>query len=207
MAIERPTALQSIDGSTARRVCRVWLFVLALFVVFPASCFFSVNYVPAYSAAFYIQEIGASVRLQFYWVWDEARDNGRYLTVSGPQGSIRHRLCGYDWAHWARTGIYLTADRKVAVLGPRYCDYLVSLTSREVARAWKMASENWMYLGAFDFVGYPRGSGERMLRFISAAEQGECIEMMSDERLPDWAVRNGARRRSCPLFRLPKKAS
>jgi hypothetical protein len=68
---------------------------------------------PAHPAAFYIKKVDATVGLKFYWIWNETRDN-RYLTVRTPQGTVTYPMCGFDWAHWSRTNIYLAGDQKIA---------------------------------------------------------------------------------------------
>jgi hypothetical protein len=150
--------------------------------------------VPAYSAAIHIKEIDATVALRFYWVWDGAKDEGRYLSVRAPSGGAALNICGFDWAHWARTSVYLTEERAVAVLGPHYCDYILRSPYRTIDRAFRVPSDSWIYLGAFDF----RGSGSRhILRFIPAMEQRECIPMSGQDIGGDWAPRNGARAVRC----------
>jgi hypothetical protein len=168
--------------------------ILALPLILPVSAILYIDLVPAYSADVRIAEINATVTLRFYWVWDEMKDNGRYLTVSAPAGHVTANICGFDWAHWARTSVYLTEDHAVAVLGPQECDYIVRPPYRKVDRAFRTASENWTYLGAFDFGS---SGGRRILRFIPASEQRECIPMRGEPTAYEWAPRNQARRDRC----------
>jgi hypothetical protein len=154
---------------------------------------------PAYSAEYVVIERHASVGLKFYWVWAADRQNdGRFFSVDTAAGSISHPMCGFDWAHWARTNIYLAGGDKIALIGPQHCDYVIALDTLTVSRAFKIPSDDWTYLGAFDFVEHPNGPGTRALRFIPSAEQPECIEDSEEPQNYDWAVRNSARRSSCP---------
>jgi hypothetical protein len=125
--------------------------------------------VPVHSASTTIPDLETGLTLRFYSTWSDA-DSGRYLYVDTPRGGIRIYMTAFDWAHHARTNVYLTPERKIAVLGPSGDNYLVSLDplTTNVAAG---VSENWTYLGAFDF--QPAETGERPLRFISAAEQSQ----------------------------------
>src|SRR3974390_3575165 len=95
--------------------------ILLLPVILPVTAILYTKLVPAYSAEIYIKDIDATVALKFYRVWDEMKDNGRYVTVRAPSGRVTPNVCGFDWAHWARTSVYLTDDRGGAVLGPEEC--------------------------------------------------------------------------------------
>jgi len=153
--------------------------------------------VPAYSAEVHIKEVDVTVALKFYWVWDEMKDNGRYLIVRAPSGGVKANICGFDWAHWARTSVYHAEDRAVAVLGPQQCDYIVRPPYRTVDRPFHLSSDHWTYLGAFDF---GNSGAHRILRFIPAMEQRECIPsipMRGEHIGDDWSYRNGARADQC----------
>lgn len=163
-------------------------------VLLVASYLAYIEFVPAYSSTVVLDEMGATVTLKFYWVEDEMKDNGRRVTIGTSDGTITTRMCGYDWAHWARTSVYRTGDGKIAVLGLYGCEYHFSLHPLEEFAAINGDSARWTYLGAFDFhAGYSRS-----LQFFPAALQAECIEMMTqDFKLMPDAVRNTARRPRC----------
>ena len=160
-------------------------------------------FVPAYAAELQIEKLDTKIRLELFYTdypdgaLTDGIDYGRHLIINGSSGRITREICGFDWANRARTGIYLAADRKIAVVGPDRCDYLVSLEQLTISRASGLPSESWTYLGAFDFVGSPGGPGPTAFRFISAAEQDECVE---DDHFPAWAVRKNARKGRCPAF-------
>ena len=149
--------------------------------------------VPAYSASTEIPELHTTLTLRFYFTEDENTDHGRYLSVAAPNGRIKIAMTGFDWAHNARTSVYLTPEHRIGIVGPFDDDYLLSLDQLKTEPA-RGPSEDWTYLGAFDFQQV-EGIG-RQLRFISAAEQGECIPMrgLSTE---DYQVRKATRRRDC----------
>lgn len=156
-----------------------------------------VSFIPAYSAEHRVDQIATTVRLDFYLVWDENHDNGRYLTVSRPGGRLSLSMCGYDWAHNSRTNIYLTPNVGLAVLGPDECNYMIAAKSFRVTADFDLPSERWSYLGAFDFLGL---GAERHLRFAPAAEEPECLPHF---KWPEHSgvvegLRNGARRDRCP---------
>lgn len=187
----------SDDIEERRLVGAFWTLVVSiplLPVLLAVTAFLYAKLGPAYSAEVSIKEAGATVALKFYWVWDETKDDGRYLTVRAPSGGVTANICGFDWAHWARTSVYLTEDRAIAVLGPQPCDYIVRRPYRRVDRAFRLASDRWTYLGAFDFGS---SGSERILRFIPATEQRECIPMLSEDTGEDWSPRNGARKERC----------
>jgi hypothetical protein len=149
--------------------------------------------VPAHSASTTIPDLETDLTLRFHYTWQDT-DAGRYLYVNAPSGRIRIAMTAFDWAHNSRTSVYLTPERKIAVLGPSGDDYLVSLdplTSKVAAGV----SENWAYLGAFDFQLIEDGG--RPLRFVSAAEQAECIPMLSEGPYQAYKVRMSARQRNC----------
>jgi hypothetical protein len=153
--------------------------------------------VPAHSASAKIPDLETDLTLRFYYTWDENADAGRYLHVNTPSGRIRIAMTAFDWAHNSRTSVYVTPEREIAVLGPAGDDYLVSLDplTTKVAAG---ASENWAYLGAFDF--QPAEDGGRLLRFVSAAEQAECIPMLSEGPYQAYKTRTNARQRNCSHF-------
>jgi hypothetical protein len=189
-----------MDCGSARRIIHVLFFILTLSVALPVGCMLYIEFVPAYSSSSIIPETDTAVSVKFYWVEDEMKDNGRRVTIRSPEGTITRKMCGYDWAHWARTGVYRT-ERGIAVLGPRGCDYLFSLHPLAETASAGNSSDQWIYLGAFDFVGYPRGTADpRRLRFISASEQAECIEMATEQfKASEPTARNHVRRMRCPL--------
>jgi hypothetical protein len=186
------------DGVEERRVVGgFWTLavsILLLPVILAVTAILYTELAPAYSTEVYIKEIDATVALKFYWVWDEMKDNGRYLTVRAPSGGVTANICGFDWAHWARTSVYVTEERAVAVLGSQQCDVIVRPPYRRMDRAFRLSSDHWTYLGAFDF----GSSGpHRILRFIPAVEQRECIPMGGEHIGDDWSPRNGAREERC----------
>ena len=61
-----------------------------------------------------IELLKAVVKLQFFYMWYEARDAGRYLTIQTPRGQITVRMHAFDWAHNSRTSLYITPDRGIA---------------------------------------------------------------------------------------------
>jgi hypothetical protein len=181
------------------RIRRVLIFLLLLPVILPVSCALYIGYVPPHAASTEIEEIKTTVDLRFYWVTDENKDSGRYFTVRTLAGSITHGMCGFDWAHWARTSLYLTDAGGLAILGFHDCDYFVSLPQLTITRKPPGPSEAWRYLGAFDFAFAPTGvAGTRNLRFIPAAEQAECIAMGGSDFVQDWMTRRQARKPRCP---------
>ena len=182
------------DMAAAKTAILVGIAILLSPVVLVICVWLYTSYVPAHSAEVHIAEADATVRLDFYWVWDEMADNGRYLTVTTPVGWIRQNVCGFDWAHWSRTSVYLTETRGIAVLGPDHCDYLFRLPLHKIERAFQVPSEGWIYLGAFEL----RSDGMlRRLRFVPATEERECIPMPGGSLWYDWAPRNQARRARC----------
>jgi hypothetical protein len=128
---------------------------------------------PTFSAKADIKEPTATITLKFYRVWDEAENDGRYLTVSTPRGEITRAIHGFKWFYHSRTEIYLTEDRKVAVLQPNYCCYLVSLDPLKMTEAHNLLSAGSTYLGAFDLVQYSNHSDKFELRFAPASEAQE----------------------------------
>ena len=87
---------------------------------------------PAYSSSISIPELNATIKLEFYGVWDETQESGKFLTVSTPHGSVRSEIAGIDWVHNARTSIYETPQHDVAVLSPMEDDYIIHLQTLEL---------------------------------------------------------------------------
>lgn len=158
------------------------------------------TYIPAHSARLRVESLNATVTLKFFYVGDVATDAGRYLTIQTPNGGTTIRMEAFDWAHNPRTSLYLTPDQRLAVLGPMHDDHVVSLDPPQAARAFRVASDDWRYLGAFDFVREGPGFGEPVLKFIASDAQRECIPMRSEVKRYDWAPRNTARYRDCPRW-------
>ena len=152
--------------------------------------------VPAYSGSTQIADLQASLTLRFYYIWDEQADHGRYLYISAPGGKTRIAMTAFDWAHNSRTSIYVTPERKIGIIGPIGDDYLASLDPPQTMTA-RGPSDDWSYLGAFDF--QLLGGGARRLRFVSAAEQAECIPMRGTD-IEDHQVRKAARQRDCDHY-------
>lgn len=161
------------------------------------------NVRPAWSASTRITELETDLTLQFYLVWDVSNDPGRYLYVDAPAGRIRIHMMAFDWAHNSRTSVYLTPNRTIAVLGPIGDDHLISpdapgairLPGVDEADSAGIASRNWTYLGAFDYV--LNVNGPKSFRFVDATEQAECIPMLSNGPYKEYAVRAKARRTNC----------
>ncbi|MBN8957241.1 MAG: hypothetical protein J0H17_11835 [Rhizobiales bacterium] len=168
------------------------ILILAAFVpLFPfillVGILVHVAYVPAASASANVAEIGAMVTLRFY----PSSDDARYFTVATAQGTITRNICGFDWAHHARTSLYLTEQRQLVVLGAEGGCHLIFTLSplRFEMRIDATNSNRWEYLGAFD---YAPG-----LRFILPSEQSECLTQ-SDNRAGNLNARRWAWRDRCP---------
>ena len=128
---------------------------------------------PVYSASVSIPELGTTIKLDFYMVWDETQESGRYLTVSTQKASVRSVIEGFDWFHNARTSIYQTPDHKIVVLGPMEADYIIDPRRLELKSLSSYASSvGWNYIGAFDI-----GGAGPTLQFFPASRQSECIPM------------------------------
>jgi hypothetical protein len=128
---------------------------------------------PLHSASVLIPELNTTVKLEFYGVWDEARESGRYLTVSTQTASFRSEIDGFDWVHNPRTSIYETPEHVIAILGPTKTDYFIDPSMIELKNLSPFASSvGWHYIGAFDF-----GGASHTLQFIPASQQSECIPM------------------------------
>jgi hypothetical protein len=171
--------------------------ILPLVVVF-ASWVAYWTLVPVHSASTKIGDLETDLTLRFYYTWDENTDSGRYLSINAPSGRIKIAITAFDWVHNSRTSIYVTPQRKIAVLSPSPgSDYLVSLDP-PAATTSIGSSEDWSYLGAFDFVGAT--PADRPLRFVSAAEQAECIPMLLEGPYEDYRIRTTARQRDCSRY-------
>ena len=198
MTTQQIIAPHGVHPPSWRRIARILLFVALLPIALPASCALYINFVPAHSASFHIAEIDTTVELSFYWVWGERADNsGRYFRIRSPRGTTSHEMCGFDWAHGARTGVYLTDERKIAIQGFHECLDFVS-PDLVVTQNLPLRSEEWRYLGAFDLVYLSAGAGARHMRFIPASEQAECIVMGGSDFVRDWMLRKEARKPGCP---------
>jgi hypothetical protein len=165
-------------------------------VIVVAGLFVHSAVVPAHSASTRIPDLNTDLTLRFYSTWGNT-DSGRYLYVHTPRGRTRIYMAAFDWAHNARTSIYLTPERKIAFLGPEGDDYLVSLDTLTATKVAAGASENWSYLGAFDFQFAEDGG--RPLRFVSAAEQAECIPMLREGPYQADKARMSVRQRNCAI--------
>ena len=151
--------------------------------------------VPAYSASTKIADLDANLKLNFYYTRNH--QGGRYLNIDAPTGSIKIAMTAFDWAHNSRTSIYVTPEREIAVLGPVGDDHLVSLNP-PAAKVGVGQSKGWSYIGAFDF--QLLDGGGRLLRFVSASEQAECIPMRQAGPFEDYGARKAARQRNCSHF-------
>jgi hypothetical protein len=179
-----------------------FLLLAPLVVILPLVSVFAAwvaywTVVPVHSASTKIADLETDLTLRFYYTWDENTDSGRYLSISAPSGRIKVAITAFDWAHNSRTSIYVTPQRKIAVLAPSGSDYLVSLDP-PAATTPIGASDDWSYLGAFDFQGGDADGPS--LRFVSAAEQAECIPMRLEGPYEDYGVRTKARQRDCSHY-------
>jgi hypothetical protein len=151
---------------------------------------------PRYAAVAYFGDLGFNLRLEFYLTDDEARDSGRYLSVISGGSYETRMLGGWDWAHRARTSIYLIDAAHIAVLSPLGYAYEITLKPVAFVPLVSDRSEQWHYLGAFDFV-FPPGQKPR-LQFLDA-RLPECVPMGGADP-GSWRdqPRAQARRASCP---------
>jgi hypothetical protein len=150
---------------------------------------------PAQTAQMTVPGTSVRVTLQFYYVTDENRDSGRYLTIETPSRRAVFFLKGWDWAHNARTSLYFTQEGNIAVLEPAGDnDIVISLATLKSSSAHGVDSQSWNYLGAFD---YSDRSYNRKLTFFSPDQQNECIPMLGVENYP-LRPRPDARQRQCP---------
>ena len=191
MSLQQIAARHGVHSPDWRRIRRVFLFVLMLPVVLPAAWVVYVDTVLAYSASFHIDESIRRCGSASIGCGTKPGNSGAYVSVTSPRHGhvqdVRFRLgpLGAPASTWR--------NRNIAVLGTDSCDYLVSPTDRTVTPARNMPSDNWNYLGAFDLKG---GYG-RALRFVPAADQGECIQMTGEQSRYDWMVRRHARQGRC----------
>ena len=173
MTGQQAIARHGVHPPDRRRIWRILGLVALLPLILPASCALYPNLVPAHSASFHVAGIDTTVSLAFHWVWAESGDNsGRYLNLRSKNGSITHQICGFDWAHFPRTPVYLTVDRTIVIQASSECgDFLAP--GLIVTYNTRVAPQGWRYLGAFDLVTAPHGvPGTRQLRFIPASEGG-----------------------------------
>jgi hypothetical protein len=187
-------------ASLFRSLLMLLLVAAAAFVLIPlAAIAVWIAYwkvVPVYSASTQLADLRTTLTLRFYSTEDESADHGRYLYVTAPNGSTEIAMTAFDWAHNSRTSICLTPQRKIGIIGPVGDDYLLSLDPLKTDAA-REPSDDWTYLGAFDFQGGPRV--EYQLRFVSAAEQAECIPMRGGP-ISDFEVRKAARQENCSHY-------
>jgi hypothetical protein len=185
-------------------VARVIGCLAAPFVVLAALAALGLAYLyvssqisPAESAEVFFPELELTVKLQFYYTWGD-NDSGRYISVTNRNGNVRGKIDGWDWAHNARTSIYVTSEGNVAILGPAQSDYIVDNKTQQLKYLWGAgkSSEIWKYMGAFDF-------GEKALHFFPAADQKECIPMRMEYDLDPSLPRNQYRREACDRTTRP----
>jgi hypothetical protein len=152
---------------------------------------------PAESAEVFFPELDVTVKLQFYYTWGD-NDSGRYVSVTNRNGNVRGKIDGWDWAHNARTSIYVTPEGNVAILGPAQSDYIVDNKTIQLKYLWGAgrSPEIWKYMGAFDF-------GKQSLHFFPASDQKECIPMLMEYKPDPSLPRSGYRRRSCDRTTRP----
>jgi hypothetical protein len=153
--------------------------------------------VPAYSASTQIASVQATITLRLFFTEEENVRQGRYyFDVTVPNGTVTIAMSALDWANISRTSIYLTPKHQIAIVGPRGDDHLISLDSLKAEDA-REPSDDWTYLGAFDF--QDSLYFERELAFVSAAQQAECIPMPG-RQTEDFQVRKDARRVYCSRY-------
>jgi hypothetical protein len=154
--------------------------------------------VPRYSAVRDFDKYGFNVRLDLFLTDNEAHDSGRYLSVIHDNGYYTTMIPGWDWAHRARTGLYRIDDNHLAVLSAQGHDEEITIKPFAIMPIKKGArSDNWEYLGAFDFIFPPR-TGAR-LEFFDPQKLAECVPMGNDDPA-GWTKepRAQARRAACP---------
>lgn len=152
------------------------------------------SFVPAFAAQTVIHEVNARVKLEFYYVIDEGKGSGRYLTIDTTKGSTTIPLTAFDWAHNARTSIYLTTTGMIGIVEPTSGrDILFSPETHSVTEAHNMESQSWTYIGAFDYNG---ATYNREFRFYSREQQPECIPTLG-QPASDYQVRKNARQPRC----------
>ena len=199
----RPQA--SVTPQQWQRAKRIFLLMPLAIVLAPVvliatiiAYIWMMGFIPAHTATMDVPSLRARVTLQFYYIWDPMKDGGRYLTVETPADRVTIAMAYVDWAHNARTNIYLMPDGRIAAVGPMGDDYLVSLTPLAAGPLARVLSDDWSYLGAFDFVHDPALRDYRELRFLNASELPECIPMRSEDTGHADSARNAARQRDCP---------
>jgi len=152
---------------------------------------------PHYSAETSVPSTDAKLRLDCFLTAD-GRNAGLYLVATTSRGgAVSTTLSTTECVHVARTSIYLVDDGSIAVLGPTESDYRLSLKPlRFTPERPESLTENWQYLGAFDFVEAKNAA--RRLRFFNAQEGPECIPMAMAQ--VDWGrlARAAARYPTCP---------
>jgi hypothetical protein len=86
-------------------------------------------------------------------------DSGEYLVINGPSGRTTGKIGSLpEWAHWSRTSLYLTEDRKIAVLGTAYSDYIVNLSDLTIKNlTGRVASARTHTLGLPDHKAVAKG--------------------------------------------------
>jgi hypothetical protein len=196
---------KSIPRPRVLKVAAAFLLVLVspLLLIGAALAFWTIYIaiVPAFAASTEIPGNNITVRLQFFWIDDLFDDglqkSGRFLTITSPRGRVDYNMPGWDWAHRARTSLYLTENNDLAILGPDEEDILIAGDPAKVSRAFRIPSQSWTYLGAFDFVQPVIGGYDRSLRFIPALEQEECVP---DQSPTPATPRNHARAMRCPTL-------
>jgi hypothetical protein len=148
--------------------------------------------IPAKSGEVFFPEIDTTVRLRFYYTWGD--ESGRFVTVTTRNGTIRGSIEGWDWAHYARTSIYVTPEGNVAILGQSEYDYMIDSKTLQLTQLLpgRVSSERWKYMGAFD-------TGQPALHFYPASEQKECIPMLREYHQDMVLPRNEYRKRRCDM--------
>ena len=151
--------------------------------------------VPRYSALASFEQYGFNVRLDLYLTDDEARDSGRYLSVISGGSYHTFTLPGWGWSHRARTSLYRIDENHIAVLSPMGTDDKITLKPFAVEPAVSQGSEQWQYLGAFDFTFPP---AERPRLDFFDAHLAECIPMTTDKAAWAGEPRASAHSQRCP---------
>jgi hypothetical protein len=129
------------------------------------------SWFPAHSIETRLEEINTRIRLDLYLTSPIGKaEYARRLVVDSPQGSIS-RYMRDDWGGATRTSIYLTERNEIAILGPADDDYLISFAPIRITSTFRLPSDKWKYIGAFD-------KRDRAFRFFSAEDQRECIPTM-----------------------------
>jgi len=148
--------------------------------------------IPAKSGEVFFPEVETTVKLQFYYTWGD--ESGRFVTITTPNGTVRGNIEGWDWAHYARTSIYVTPEGNVAILGQAQDDYIVDSKTLQLTQllSGRGSSDRWKYIGAFD-------NGKPSLHFYPASEQRECIPMLREYHLDLALPRNEYRKPRCDI--------